>query len=348
MGKTHIIGSILGTAVGDAIGLPYEGLSPRRGALLLGKPNQQRLLLGFGMVSDDTEHTCMVAQALIASGKDPLKFRDNLALQLRWWLLKLPVAIGLATLQAILRLWCGISPSGVFSAGNGPAMRAAILGVTIDDLVTLKEFVRISASITHTDPKAFYGAFAIALAAWSISNDQSLCGEKFLRQLTTHLGREANEFISLIEQVVDSVSTGEATSRFAAKLGMSKGVSGYVYHSVPIALHAAFSNQDNFTRAIITTVECGGDTDSTAAMVGGIVGAAVGKEGIKKVWLDKLGEPFCSVRWMENLAIQLHRTIQSRTPEIPLKMPLLGVLVRNLLFVLTVSLHGLRRLLPPY
>ena len=30
MGQNYIIGSILGTAIGDAIGLPYQGLSPRR------------------------------------------------------------------------------------------------------------------------------------------------------------------------------------------------------------------------------------------------------------------------------------------------------------------------------
>lgn len=53
MGK--VIGSLLGTAVGDAIGLPYEGLSRRRALKLLGKPTKHRLFFGKGMVSDDTE-----------------------------------------------------------------------------------------------------------------------------------------------------------------------------------------------------------------------------------------------------------------------------------------------------
>src|SRR4029077_13818183 len=65
-----IVGSILGTAVGDAIGLPYEGLSPRRARRAFGPPDRHRFLLGRGMVSDDTEHTCMVAQALMSSRND--------------------------------------------------------------------------------------------------------------------------------------------------------------------------------------------------------------------------------------------------------------------------------------
>jgi ADP-ribosyl-[dinitrogen reductase] hydrolase len=43
--------------------------------------------------------------------------------------------------------------------------------------------------------------------------------------------------ISLINQTVDSVKDGESTLQFASKLGLSKGVSGYVYHSVPVAIH---------------------------------------------------------------------------------------------------------------
>ena len=52
-----IIGCILGTAVGDALGLPYEGLSPTRARKLLGPPDRHRFILRRGMISDDTEHT---------------------------------------------------------------------------------------------------------------------------------------------------------------------------------------------------------------------------------------------------------------------------------------------------
>src|SRR5687768_1032701 len=113
-----IIGCLLGTAVGDAMGLPYEGLSRRRAARLLGPPDRHRFLFGRGMVSDDTELTCIVAQALIASSGCMDTFLSQLSWRLRVWLLVLPAGIGWATLRSILRLCVGIRPqtSGVFSA----------------------------------------------------------------------------------------------------------------------------------------------------------------------------------------------------------------------------------------
>ncbi len=350
MGKTHIIGSILGTAIGDAIGLPYEGLSRRRAAKLLGVPHQYRFFFGYGMVSDDTEHTCMVAQALIAAGGNQLKFQHHLAWLFRFWLLSLPAGVGLATLKAICRLWCGFSPtkSGVFSAGNAPAMRAAILGVAIDDVTQLRELVRISSRITHTDPKAEYGAFAIALAARIVCQTHRVSGHDFLLQLKSYLDEEASEFTDLIHQVVISVNNGESTGEFAAQQGMHQGVSGYVYHSVPVAIHAWLSHQHDFRAAIITVVECGGDTDSNAAIVGGIVGAAVGKSGIPRQWLNKLLETSRTVAWMERLGIQLDATMQLGIPKRPIKLLFVTTLLRNAVFLLIVLFHGFRRLLPPY
>jgi ADP-ribosylglycohydrolase len=63
--------TLMSMAVGDSVGLPLEGLSPRRAARLFPPPHRQRLILGRGMVSDDTEHACMTAQALIASAGEP-------------------------------------------------------------------------------------------------------------------------------------------------------------------------------------------------------------------------------------------------------------------------------------
>ncbi len=73
-----IIGCLLGTAVGDAMGLPYEGLSKRRQRLMYPTVNRHNFFFG-SMVSDDTEHTCMVAQALIVSSGDVQRFQQDLA-----------------------------------------------------------------------------------------------------------------------------------------------------------------------------------------------------------------------------------------------------------------------------
>ncbi|MEM8638469.1 MAG: ADP-ribosylglycohydrolase family protein [Cyanobacteria bacterium P01_G01_bin.54] len=349
--QTQLLGSLLGTAVGDALGLPYEGLSPQRGQRLFGQPSRYHFCFGWGMVSDDTEHTYMVAQALISSGGDPQRFQRHLAWRFRFWLLSLPGGVGLATLKAIVRLWCGLSPrqSGVFSAGNGPAMRAAILGVAIADLEQLRHFVRISSRLTHTDPKAEYGALAIALAAQMVcQNAEPVSGVDFIDQLQSCLDPDAQPLITLLQAAVESVAYQEPTPQFAARMGWAKGVSGYVYQSVPVAIHATLSHSQDFAGAVQAAIACGGDTDSVAAMVGGIVGAAVGKEQIPELWLTRWMEPFCTVTWLERLGRQLDQRLSVAIAQRPIDIPWLALLVRNLLFVLLVFGHGLRRLLPPY
>src|SRR5205814_2160234 len=89
-------GGVLGTAVGDAIGLPREGLSRRRALRLFGdSPLRHRLVFGRGLISDDTEHACMTAQALLASQGEPKRFARSLAWRLRGWFLTLPGGVGL-------------------------------------------------------------------------------------------------------------------------------------------------------------------------------------------------------------------------------------------------------------
>jgi ADP-ribosyl-[dinitrogen reductase] hydrolase len=255
-----IAGAILGCAVGDAIGLPYEGLSKRRGVRLLGPPDRHRFLFGRGMVSDDTEHTCMVAQALCAAPTDPDRFARHLARRLRWWLLGPPAGIGSATLRATIKLWLGFPPSrsGVFSAGNGPAMRSPILGAAIDSLSDLEGFVGASTRLTHTDPKALHGAFAVSLAAWC-STRKLHSSEAFFEKRRSFVGVEPSwEFGELMARIKGSIKLGEPTASFAEALGCRRGVSGYVYHTVPVVLHAWLSHPRDFRQAVETVIRCGG------------------------------------------------------------------------------------------
>jgi ADP-ribosylglycohydrolase len=287
----------------------------------------------------------MTAQALLAAQGDVDLFRAALARQLRWWLLGVPAGIGLATLRALLRLWTGRRPerSGVFSAGNGPAMRAAILGAAIDDLDALHAFVQASTRITHTDPKAEFGALAVALAAWQGRQCASPDTDAFLSQLQQWLGGNGEELIGLLSQAIASAQEGQTTEAFAEALGLSQGVSGYVYHTVPVAVHAWLRHPEDFRAAVIAIIACGGDADSTGAIVGGIVGAAVGREGIPTEWRNGLLEWPRSVHWMERLGAQF----TDAPPALPW-IPFPAILVRNLLFLLIVLFHGFRRLFPPY
>ena len=96
------VGALLGTALGDAVGLPAEGLSAQRIKRRWPDGWKHRLLPGRGMVSDDTEHTVMVAQALIAAPRDATAFQRELARRLRWWFVRLPAGVGLATARSCL------------------------------------------------------------------------------------------------------------------------------------------------------------------------------------------------------------------------------------------------------
>lgn len=352
MNQNAIEGCVLGTAVGDALGLAYEGLSRRRASRLLGEPDRYRLLFGRGMVSDDTEHTCMVAQSLIAAGDDVEKFARQFSWRLRWWLASLPAGTGLATARAILKLWIGFSHhrSGVYSAGNGPAMRSAILGAAVSDPILLRDIVRTSTRITHTDPKAEFGALAVALAARMASEPVTIDARTFEQRLRDLMTDEsAGAFFELVAKTTASVSQRESTEQFADSLGLRRGVSGYVYHTVPVVLHAWMTHPTDFAAAVTSVIRCGGDTDTTAAIVGGIVGCAVGRHGIPSHWISGLRDWPRTVDWMSALSHQLAESRRnaatiSRVP----RLPPLGIVVRNLAFLGVVLSHGFRRLLPPY
>lgn len=349
--KDSVVGSLLGTAVGDAVGLPCEALSKRRIQRMYPRLGGPRFFFGRGMMSDDTEHTCLVAQSLIVSAGDVSAFEKNLARRLRFWLLGLPAGIGMATARALIKLWLGFPPraSGVFSAGNAPAMRSALLGVCYGhDLPKLRELIRANTCITHRDPKAEFGALAVALAAHFAASAPDSSPARYLESLRGVAGPQAEELERLVARAAESAMAGHTTDAFASELGLSRGVTGYVYHTVPVAIHAWFRRPHDFREAILEVVRCGGDTDTVAAIVGGIVGAGVGKAGIPAEWLDRLWEWPRTVRWMECLGERLAEVSSQGVPKPALPLAWYALPLRNGFFLAVVLAHGLRRLLPPY
>ncbi|MDA1016813.1 MAG: ADP-ribosylglycohydrolase family protein [Planctomycetota bacterium] len=348
--ESHITGCILGTAIGDALGLAYECVSRRRLTRLLGPATRYRFLFGRGMVSDDTEHTCLVAQSLIAGGDDVEEFSRQFARRLRWWFLRLPAGVGWATARASIKLWFGARSrtSGVFSAGNGPAMRAAIFGAVFDHVDEMLPFVRASTRITHTDPKAEYGAIAVALAAHLAKTEPSINPTDFVGRVDEIIGAEGREFTELLHRVAASIQAGRTTSEFAVGLGLEAGVSGYTYHTVPVAIHAWLAHRVDYRSAVMEVIECGGDADTTAAIVGGIIGAGAGESVIPAEWVAMLIAWPMSTNWMRKLATQLAESIANTEYRRPVGLNPLLVLLRNSVFLVVVLLHGFRRLLPPY
>ena len=346
-------GCLLGTAVGDSLGLPYEGLSPGRATRLFTDTTKHHFFFGKGMVSDDTEHACFAAQAIIRSKGDVNEFQKQLARSLRWWFLTLPAGIGFATLRSILKLWLGIPPtrSGVFSAGNGPAMRSPILGVAFgQDHQRLKQYVRASTEITHSDPKAYYAAFAVALASCDSVCADTEWQEDFQNTLEVLMPeQDAQEFHDLVKSAKISAADNEPVSKFAETIGSKKGISGYSYHTVPCVLQVWFRHGDDFEKGLQEIIKAGGDTDTAGAIYGGIIGARAGQDAIPESWLQNIIEWPRTTVWMERLGNAVTEVVGKQASAV--KCPryfIPGILLRNLLFLLVVLAHGFRRLAPPY
>jgi ADP-ribosyl-[dinitrogen reductase] hydrolase len=348
----HTTGCLIGTAIGDALGLPYEGLTTARASQMLGAPDRFRFLFGRGMMSDDTEHSCMVAESLIESGFESRQFEASFAKRLRWWLMGAPAGTGLATLRACLRLVLGVPPnrSGVFSAGNGPAMRAAILGAAVVDPIRLRQLVHVSTRITHTDPRAEAGALIVAAAARISTRAELPTSDalfQYLKELDFDFSGSAESLLELVKAAAISAGRNETTASFAASIGVAGFVTGFVNNTVPVSIHAWLSFPEDWERAVQTVIRCGGDADTTAAITGGIVGSRVGVDGIPTTLRRTFVDWPRSLKWLEQLGHDLAEPCGPSSSAV-IRAGYLALLLRNVVFVPTVLLHGVRRLLPPY
>lgn len=350
-----ILGCLLGTAAGDALGLPMEGLSRQRARKLFPGRTRYRLIGPYGLVSDDTEHAVLTLQALAASAGEVEAFRQDLARRLKLWFLAAPAAAGLATIKSCLRLLVGIPPeiSGVRSAGNGPAMRAAILGAAVrEDDSHLAELVRVSSTITHVDARACYGALAVAIAAAEAGGQRGkqVDGERYLKRLANVLPQDdqAQELLDLLRKAHSSVRAGEATETYATSMGWTTRVSGFIYATVPAAVHAWLAHSGDMAAAADAVIRCGGDTDSTGAVAGSLVGSGQGAAAIPGPLLAGLVLWPWSVGRMKKLSEQAASAVAQGQPCLPTSAPFIFSLGRNLAFLAVVLAHGLRRLLPPY
>jgi ADP-ribosyl-[dinitrogen reductase] hydrolase len=351
--KDRIAGILLGTAVGDALGLPAEGLSPQRRRRLMPGPWRHRLVFGRGMLSDDTEHTLFVAQSLLEHADDAEAFQRRLAWWLRCWFASLPPGIGRATAKACIKLWFGFSPirSGVFSAGNGPAMRSAVIGgYFYDSPDEIDRFVRASTQLTHTDPKAVVGALAVArLAACAVGRDPErppdLAG---ITEMLIRLAPTDSEWQEWVEKMALALVARDSVGQFATALKLERGVTGYMYHTVPIAVYAWLRHYGDFRTTLEAALDCGGDADTVGAIAGALAGATVGESGIPAEWLDGIVDWPRTIRVLRKVAGRLDEQRRGAASNEKVSYFWPGVLPRNLVLLVIVLIHGFRRLAPPY
>jgi len=268
---------LLGTAVADALGVPFEkklvnfeGLVEWDGKTYLGSEHHK---LKPGQYSDDTQMSLMVAESLIKNqGFNP----DDLAAQYMDWLVSGRArGYGKTTLMAVQNLQAGKhwSESGIAgSMGNGTAMRAAPFGVYFrNDLYSLVNICKIDSAITHASEDAEAGSIAIALAAaYAVNDETDGLLEKIWKALPDCKVR------STIYSLDSLISSEHITPQQALRV---LGTKADVRETVPAALYC-FLKFDNYHEAIVAAIKAGGDTDTTAAIVGALFGA---KDGMKAI-----------------------------------------------------------------
>lgn len=337
----RIAGTLLGTALGDALGLPAEGMSARAIARRFGRVDRFRLLGATGYVSDDTEQSALVAQSLIRHPDDPDGCVRAFRRSLLGWFCRLPWGVGLATVRACLRIGLGVSPSGVMSAGNGAAMRAAIVGAFHADRPDARRaFGDALARVTHRDDRAIEGALYVAevaalCARAPAGTRPSICLEEARRVVTNpELGAALDRALGLAER--------EASTEEAAR---SCGTTGFVVHTVPFAAFLFRRFGDDPLRALTGAVHAGGDTDSIGAIVGAWLGAFHGESGLPEPLIRRIHDGPFGPTHLRALASCL-AGIEAGSPVKVPSYSAVAALARNVALYPVILGHGFRRCLP--
>jgi ADP-ribosylglycohydrolase len=266
--EDRVVGCILGGAIGDALGGPYEG---QPGPVALQPDAPWRL-------SDDTQLTLATCEAVCASGKvSPATIAERFAY---WFRHGRVTGVGASTLKALRDLaagahWALSGRKGERGAGNGAAMRIAPLAFRLDpENPGQRTVLRDVCRITHHNDEAYVGAIAVVAAVRAVVSGKWQPGENLPAQVARGLPETM-----VRERLIAVGALDPATPVW--EVGRKFGCSGYVAESVPLAVYAAQRvGRDGFREALRQTVEAGGDTDTIASMAGQIAGAWVGFSGI--------------------------------------------------------------------
>jgi poly(ADP-ribose) glycohydrolase ARH3 len=312
--KDRVRGTLMGTFVGDALGMPVEGLSYEQ---IKDKysiiNNMMDGRLKKGSYTDDTQMLIGITESLINKngfdGQDMAgKFVNNYS----------PVrGYGKSAAKIIEELKTGVKWDEVStlvfekgSYGNGAAMRAAPLSIfyhkCLDDLI---KYSRKAAEITHTHILGYQGAILINIAiyqALAVNNLKSLESKidfiNFIKSAYSfdHVYiKSLNTIIDLLQNPVDIKKTINLL-----------GVSVKAHESVPTAIYAFLKNSDSFEKAVIYSVNLGGDTDTIGAMTGSLAGAFYGCSSISLKWLDDLENNIKGKDYVLNLSDKLFNIIK--------------------------------------
>lgn len=258
---------LLGLAVGDALGATVEFMTAGE---IQAKYGVHRKLIGGGwlrlrpgQVTDDTQMSICIARSIAAVGFSP----EDIARRFVTWYQSKPPDVGNTCRRGIARFinqGTVHGPPNDGDAGNGAVMRMAPVAVAaLADERLLEEMTIGQAHITHhhalSDAASLLAGRLIQLAMIGHAMDR--------------LQRQATAMVAQFPSF-----------RFAPYHGMA---TAYVVDTMQTVLHFLFSTS-SFEECVVSTVNQGGDADTTGAIVGAIAGAYYGLDSIPREWLRKL------------------------------------------------------------
>ena len=288
-----IAGSMLGAAIGDALGSAFEFLPHDAIERALGEPYAWNYSAALpdsllhprepGRPTDDTALALSVAHVVATSQSySATEFGAAFTADLKrgsgrfadmFW----QGGPGGATTRALARLnrgddaaSCGAPADG----GNGAAMRAHPVGALADRADVLR-VAAIQARVTHGHPAAVAAAACIAVLV-----HDALAG--FEPTVEPPEGIDEPTFLAAWHAAHDGLRIGGALPAHLQSADMSGWVTVATAHAI------SFIYREDPARAIAAAAASGEDTDTVASIVGAIVGARNGKQFLKREWISKL------------------------------------------------------------
>src|SRR3954470_20604500 len=301
-----VAGSLLGLALGDALGFVVEGEPPAEAAAYVsGWVRRGRAAergpasYPFGQYSDDTQLARELLASLLDLGGawDAAAFAGRIA---RLFQEGLGVGSGPGTRGAALRIATGTPWADAGTpepyAGNGAAMRAGPLGPLFAHRPDeLRRIVVEQSRVTHRDPRCAAGALAIAGAAAIASTSSSVVPSELLATLAGWIepveSRTAEALPSLEPWLtLEPAAAAERIQRLdqAPRAHTGLGFTPFVTTTVAWSLYAFLRSPDDYLESVCTAIAAGGDTDTTAAMTGSIAGARVRAAGLPSALVGRL------------------------------------------------------------
>ncbi len=295
--KDRFAGSLIGLAIGDALGGHFESQSPD---WLQGRfPSIPALFQNPPKApwyyTDDTQMAIGVAEGLLADGamqeESLLRIFANNYEHWRGYGRGVRMILDTYKEGGDFRFWIEEQfPGGSF--GNGAAMRVAPVGLAFQgDLSRVAEQAELSARPTHVHPLGIEGAKLLAVAVALAVQMQRFDRDEFFSQLLEFA--KDDEFRKKLERA----------QRIQKPRELSALGNGIAAQDSVVTAIACFALSPNCYRDVIgSAILNGGDTDTIAAMAGAVCGAHLGLSGIPQELRDSLENVERGYDYILNLA----------------------------------------------